>query len=87
MTKAEIVNLTKNWFYDNLAIEEIEADDYWVNMAGGYKQFYRELRRKCADPVVDDCCMHIGVDETSDDRDIVEDTLAKCASAEIKFCP
>lgn len=85
MTKVEIVELTKDWFDNNLAIKELDADDYWVKMAGGYRQFYRELKRKCADPIVDDCCMHIGVDETSDDRDIVEKTLAKCAAAEIKF--
>jgi hypothetical protein len=87
MTKSEIVELTKDYFDNNLAIDELEEDDYWVQMAGGYRAFYRELKHKCADPVVDACCMHIGVDETSDDRDIVEEVLAKKANAETKFCP
>jgi len=54
-------------------------------MAGSRKKFYRVLKNKSADPIVDDCCMYIGVDETSDDRNIVESTLAKCATAELKF--
>lgn len=85
MKASEIVEMVKDWFNDNLAVEEIDEDDYWVEIAGGLKEFYRELKRRGADPVVDDCCMHIGVDETSDDRDIVEKTLAKCAAAEMKF--
>lgn len=87
MTKSEIIELAKDYFDNNLAIEELDADDYWVQAAGGYRQFYRELKHKCADPVVDACCETIGVDETSDDRDIVEDVLAKKANAETKFCP
>ena len=87
MTKSEIIELAKDYFDNNLAIEELEADDYWVQAAGDYRQFYRELKHKCAYPVVDECCTHIGVDESSDDRGIVEEVLAKKASAETKFCP
>jgi hypothetical protein len=87
MTKSEVIELTKEYFDNHLAIEELESDDYWVQAAGGYRQFYRELKRKCADPVVDDCCDAIGVDTESDDRAIVEDILAKKANSETKFCP
>jgi hypothetical protein len=51
--------------------------------------FYRELRRECADPVVDVCCTDIGIEEDSDfyetDLGIVENTLAKLASYEMQF--
>lgn len=68
MTKSKIIELARNWFDDNLSIEELDEDNYWVQMAGGYRAFYRELKHKCADHVVDECCTYIGVDETSDDR-------------------
>jgi len=85
MKAFEIIELATEWFNDNLSIGEISEDDYWVQMAGSCKKFYRVLKNKDADPIVDDCCMYIGVDETSDDRNVVESTLAKCAAAELKF--
>ena len=85
MKASEIIELATEWFNDNLSIGEISEDDYWVQMAGSRKKFYRVLKNKDADPIVDDCCMYIGADETSDDRNIVESALSKCAAAELKF--
>lgn len=89
MKHYEITEAATEWFDKNYSIEEIDKEDYWVKLAGGYRAFYRELKHKCADPVVDACCTDIGIEEDSEfyeiDRSIVENTLAKLASYEMQF--
>lgn len=84
MKASKIIKATNEWFEDNYSSDSYDEDDYYISMAGTYKKFLRELKNKCADPIVDSCCMDIDVDECSDDRDIVESALAKCAAAELK---
>jgi len=86
METARIRNLAKEWFNDNYSMSAIDDDEYWVNVSGGCVEFYKELKRKQADPVVDNCCESIGVDDTSNARAIVVNTLSKCAAAELRYC-
>ena len=85
MKKHEIIEATNEWFEDAYSSCSYDEDDYYISMAGSYRKFLRVLKNKDADPIVDACCMDIGVDECSDDRDIVESALAKCAAIELKF--
>lgn len=84
MKASKIIEATNEWFEDNYSSDSYDEDDYCISMAGSYKKFLRILKNKNADPIVDSCCMDIGVDECSDDRDIVESALAKRAAVELK---
>ena len=84
MKKHEIIEATNEWFEDNYSLSSYDKDDYYISTAGSYKKFLRELKRKYADPIVDSCCADIGIDECSDDRNIVESCLAKLAVNELK---
>ena len=84
MKKHKIVEATNEWFEDNYSSDSYDKDDYYISTAGSYKKFLCVLKNKDADPIVDSCCADIGVDECTDDRDIVESCLAKLAANELK---
>ena len=86
MTYDEIVNQTKEWFESHYAHDVYDENDYYITSEGGYRKFLRALKRMIADPVVDDCCITLGIDECSDDRYTVECTLAKLATNELHSC-
>ena len=84
MKKHEIIEATNEWFEEAYSSDSYDKDDYYISMVGSYRKFLHVLKNKDADPIVDACCMDIGVDETTDDRDIVENCLAKLAANELK---
>ena len=65
--------------------EELDEGDYWVQRAGSVRDMLQIVADKAADPVVDNCCMELGVDETSDDRDVVEDALSAAAEEAMQY--
>ena len=85
LTPEEIAAAAEEWFDDNLTGVTDDEDDYWVQEAGSARNFYKAIAKRAADPIVDNCCQDIGVDEVSDDRDIVEKVLAKKAKMELRF--